>query len=68
MRIRVGNTKGSKIKVRRVRRKQVVNKDTWIEYMNNHDSITRQEWEVLRQKAREKKEKAAERLHGGDDE
>ncbi|MCD6525148.1 MAG: hypothetical protein J7K48_09240 [Thermococcus sp.] len=52
MRIRVGNTKGSKIKVRRVRKKQVVNKDTWIEYMNNHDSITRQEWEVLRQSSR----------------
>ena len=54
MRIRVGNTKGSKIKVRRVRKKQVVRRETWVEYMNNHDSITREEWAALRSGKEEK--------------
>ena len=54
MRIRVGNTRGAKIKLRRVRRKQVVNPDTWIEYTNNHDSITHEEWEIIRDRKKKK--------------
>lgn len=56
MRIRVSG-KDAKIKVRRVRKRQVVNPDSWTKFRRNHDSITKREWEVLRKRKEEEKKK-----------
>ena len=65
MRIRIGKTKGTNIQVRRVRKKQVMNVQTWMKYLKNHDRITRQEWEVIREKSEEKRQKAREKHSQG---